>query len=131
MSEFSRFVTRGSIWQWLRAVPTINEMFPGRFLRGADLKKPVKVIIREVAQQKMYSPSAQRYTEKWVLHFRNATKGLVLNVTNAKKIAEIAGSENSDDWIGKRIVLYPENVKVMGKITTAVRVRPIEETDNA
>lgn len=104
-------------------MPTINEMFPGRFLRGADLRDPVTVTIRRVIQERMYSPSARAEVEKWVVYFEGAKRGLVLNVTNAEAIAEVCGSRESEDWIGKAIVLYPEMVSVGGRKVPAVRVQ--------
>lgn len=104
-------------------MPTINEMFPGRFLRGADLRGPARVVIRRVVEERMYSPSVRQEVDKWVVYFEGAKRGLVLNVTNAERIAEIVGSRDSEDWIGKAIVLYPEMVSVGGKRVPAVRVR--------
>ena len=108
---------------------TINEMFPGRFLRGADLKSPATVTIRRVAQEEMYSPSARKRAHKWVIYFEKAGKGLVLNRTNAEKIAEIAGSRDSDDWAGCRLVLYPAQIQVGGETRPAVRVRGIDQIE--
>ena len=110
-------------------MPTVNEMFPGRFLRARDLRGPVDVTIERVVQEEMYSISERAERKKWVVYFRKARKGLVLNITNAQAIAEIAGSEASEDWIGKRIVLYPAAVKVAGQPTLAVRVRRAEDED--
>jgi len=103
--------------------PTINDMFPGRFLRGSDLKSPATVVIRRVVQERMYSRAERAEADKWVVYFEGARKGLVLNRTNAEKIAEIVGSRDSDDWIGRQVVLYPVEIEVAGARRPAVRVR--------
>lgn len=49
------------------------------------------------------------------------------NKTNARTIAGLYG-RNMDEWIGKRITLYPMKFRVdkdTGEITWAVRVRPV------
>jgi hypothetical protein len=59
---------------------------------------------------------------KPVLYFQKATKGLVLNRTNAMIIAGLLGDE-SDNWIGKRIAIYPTRVKAFGTVQDAIRVK--------
>ncbi len=49
---------------------------------------------------------------------------MVLNNTNAQIIAMILKSEETDDWIGKQIVLYDDpNVSFGGKLVGGIRVR--------
>lgn len=109
-------------------MPTLNEMFPGRFLRAADLKNPAKVAVREVKQESMFSKWENQKVEKWVAYFRSVNgrdldKGLVLNITNGKAIADVAGSRESQDWIGAVVELYPTTVNVAGSQKRAIRVR--------
>ena len=44
--------------------------------------------------------------KKDVVHFKGRWRPLVLNVTNAKSLAEILG-DDSADWVGGNVVLYP------------------------
>jgi hypothetical protein len=47
-----------------------------------------------------------------------------LNATNIQLCAQICGSEDTDFWIGKRIVLYTDpNVSYQGKLIGGIRVR--------
>jgi hypothetical protein len=57
-----------------------------------------------------------------VLYFQKATKGLVLNRTNAMTIAGLYGDE-SDDWTGKRISIYPTRIRAFGAMQDTIRVR--------
>jgi len=50
-------------------------------------------------------------------------KKLVLNKTNAKTIAAMYGNE-TDDWVGKRITLYPTTTKFGRDTVDCIRVRP-------
>jgi hypothetical protein len=59
--------------------------------------------------------------EKIVVQFRKRDKKLVLNKTNAETIARMLG-DDTDDWIGKEIQLYPAQVNFAGQMVPAVRV---------
>jgi hypothetical protein len=59
---------------------------------------------------------------KPVVHFRDQTKGLVLNATNFGAIANQHGDE-TDDWRGKAVTLYPTRV---GKRVDAIRIRTVD-----
>ena len=95
----------------------IDELFPSTWLKATDLRKqrvPVRIShvkVEEVGDDK-----------KPVLYFQNATKGLVLNVTNANMIKEITGSNDTDAWRGRSIVLFVTKVDFQGKRTDAIRV---------
>lgn len=59
---------------------------------------------------------------KWILYFEEA-KPLVLNQTNIASIERSLGSDETDNWMGKQIVLFnDENVSFGGEITGGVRV---------
>ncbi len=61
------------------------------------------------------------------VYFRNARKPLVCNATNAEAISSMAGSEDTDRWIGLRITLYPTTVKSgKGKMVPGIRIRPMK-----
>ena len=52
---------------------------------------------------------------KDVLLFFDQKKGLVLNSTNAQNLGEVLG-DNSDDWLGARIVLYPTDTAMISRM---------------
>ena len=57
-----------------------------------------------------------------MLHFRGKQKGFVVNATNYDVIADAYGDE-TDDWAGQPIELYPTRVHFKGQLTDAIRVR--------
>lgn len=61
---------------------------------------------------------------KWTISFEELDKPMVLNSTNIQLCERACGSDDTDDWIGKRIVLYvDENVSFGGKIVGGIRIR--------
>lgn len=60
---------------------------------------------------------------KYILKFEEC-KPLVLNKTNGKMIAKLIGSDEFDDWIGKKIVLWNNpDIEFQGETTGGIRVR--------
>jgi hypothetical protein len=98
---------------------SIDDLFPSRFLKAADLKGQrrtltmSKITSEEIGKEKKKEP---------VVYFQKCSKGLVLNKTNAKKIAEVTGSRTIDSWPGKAVVLYPKMIEFQGEYVNAIRV---------
>jgi hypothetical protein len=98
---------------------TRNEAFPSRYYKAADL--PVEGKLVTVAKLELEMIGTDR-KEKYVLYFRHDEKQLVLNVTNWDLIAAFAGAD-SDEWVGKQIVIFPTTTAFGGKVTDCIRVR--------
>ena len=97
----------------------VAEMHPSKFLTAADLKKSShKVTIDRLEQNEV----GQDKQMKWCLYFQGKEKGLVLNKTNTSMIASMLGNE-TDDWSGKEIIIYPTKVSFKGDGVDAIRVK--------
>ena len=98
-------------------------MFPSRYLKAVELKgRDVPITIDCISKEELLKRDKKGNEEKWVLHFRESDKLLILNVTNARTITELYG--NAKGWTGKRITLYPTTCRgERGKIVACVRVR--------
>jgi hypothetical protein len=59
---------------------------------------------------------------KPVLYFEKGPKGFVLNVTNANTIKKVYGDDTAN-WIGKPIEIYPAQTEFRGDMVDAIRVR--------
>lgn len=95
----------------------MSDAFPSSYLKAADLNgKAVRVVIESVSMEKLGDD------HKAVLHFVGKDKGLVLNKTNANRIVEAVGSDETDDWEGWSITLYACKVDYQGKRVDAIRV---------
>jgi len=104
----------------------VNELGTSKFLTKHDVDPPVLVTI--VGCEKMnVAMETQAPEEKWTMTFKELDKPLVLNPTNGQLIAAITGSEESDGWIGKQIMLYNDpTVSFAGKLTGGIRVRAVQ-----
>ena len=60
---------------------------------------------------------------KLVVYFRGAKKPLVANLTNYEIIATIVGDDETDNWRGVRVELYPTTVPFQGKVMDCIRIR--------
>lgn len=101
----------------------VAQLKNSQFLKKEDVGAGLLVTIKDCTQENVALPGAPEEL-KWALHFNELEKPLILNQTNGGIIQSILGSAESDDWIGKKIVLYTDpNVSFGGKITGGIRVR--------
>jgi hypothetical protein len=98
----------------------VNDAFPSNYLKASDLKgnQPV-VIINKVE----FEAVGREKEMKPVLYFTGKDKGMVLNKTNAKNIANLVGSFETNDWKGFHIKLYSANVEFQGETVESIRVK--------
>ena len=59
---------------------------------------------------------------KPVLHFQDLPQALVLNKTNFTALSLMFG-EDTNDWIGAKVALYPSRVDFKGKTMPTIKVR--------
>jgi hypothetical protein len=101
-------------------VSNINDAFPSNYLKASDLQgsQPVVTIDRVG-----FEPVGRDKEMKPIVYFAGKDKGLVLNKTNAKNIAHLVGSFETNDWSGFRIKLYSANVEFQGETVESIRVK--------
>jgi hypothetical protein len=101
-------------------------LFPSKYLTAEDLKgKDVTVTINKVVREDlaMVAPGGKRAIKKGTtVHFEKASKALVINVTNADSIAAMYGTK-AEDWVGKKITLYPTTTMFGREMVTCIRIR--------
>ncbi len=95
----------------------INDVFGGGFLKAEDLKGASPTVKISRVEVKDFDDG-----NKLIVHFEGKDKALVCNKTNSSIIAEVLGSDDTDDWEGKRIVLTVKKVEFQGKLVPAIRV---------
>ena len=101
-------------------MPHINDMFPKPHITPDLLNKPYDLMIKTVEQKDLHPNNAQ--VSRWILRFEKTEKYLILNKTNASAIASLYGP-NTDDWTGKRIVLYATKANIKGQVRDVIRIR--------
>ncbi len=110
-----------------KTMATIDDVYgEGEWLKAADLDgRQVVVKITSTSMTVFDDKRSGEKKKQIVLHFEGKKKKLGLNLTNAKKVASICESKNTDDWIGHSIMLYPTEVEAFGETTEAIRIRAV------
>lgn len=95
----------------------ISQAFPSEFLKAADLHDRQHTVVMHHVEIRDVGDGT-----KPVLFFENRKKGLVLNKVNSNNIALVYGDE-TDDWAGQELVIYPTMVDFQGRSVPAIRVK--------
>lgn len=104
-------------------MPKTSEMRESKFLKQTDVGRGALGTIESCVQMNVAKDGAEP-EQKWCLTFMEIDKPLVLNSTNIQLCQRICDSDDTDHWIGKRIVLYADpNVSYGGKLVGGIRVR--------
>ena len=105
----------------------INQMTPSKYLKQADVPAPALVTVRTFSHDNV-AQEGKPEEKKWVMHFDEFESGLVMNSTNLQLTAMAMGSEETEDWIGKQIVLFSDpNVSFGGKLVGGLRIRAVRK----
>jgi hypothetical protein len=100
----------------------IGQMMDSKFLKKEDVDPPKLVTIRGFSQQNAGRDDAPEM--KWTMSFIELNKPMVMNSTNLQLCAQALGSDDTDHWIGKQIVLYNDpSVQFQGKLIGGIRIR--------
>jgi hypothetical protein len=100
-----------------------DDIYGNKFLGAADLngqRKRVKIVDTEVSDLREKDGSTKR---KYIVWFETEEKALVLNKTNALRLAQAFG-KNREGWHGAVVELYSEMTS-LGK--EGIRLRPVRK----
>lgn len=98
-------------------MPRLNDIFGGNYLKAEDLGGRAVTVTIEDVEVKEFDDG-----KKLVIGFAGKEKKLVCNRTNASIIEEVTGESDTDNWIGKKVVLVVKKVEFQGKLVPAIRV---------
>ena len=102
----------------------IGEFSTSKYLKQQDIDAPKLVTIDHVKKENVARPGEDR-RDRAIIYFAELEKGLVTNATNLKRAAAACGSDETNDWIGKKIVIYVDTtVEMGGEIVGGLRLRP-------
>jgi hypothetical protein len=100
-----------------------SELKQSKYMKKEDCGDDGILVTIAALKQENVAPDNKPEELKWILHFNGDHKPLVLNSTNLALMEKALGSDDSDDWVGKKVVLFnDENVSFGGKLTGGVRV---------
>ena len=95
----------------------ISSAFPSTYIKAADLQgRAVRLTISDCRMEHFDDES------KPMLTFAGTERGLILNKTNSGVLTNAFGDE-TDDWRGRAVELYPDRVMFAGRLVDAVRIR--------
>ena len=99
----------------------ITTSFPSKYLKAADLQgRTVEVRIDRVVLESVGQGNDAE--EKPVIYFQGKEKGIVLNKVNSSTISSAYGDE-TDNWSGQPLSIYPDKTSFKGEIVDCLRVR--------
>ncbi len=96
-----------------------SDVFPSKYIKVADLGGgEVEATVSSVEWETVGDD------KKAVCYFKGSKiKPLVLNKTNYESIEALAGDEETDNWGGARVVLYPTTIRYQGVMTPCIRIK--------
>ena len=105
-------------------MPKIGQMLESKFMKQEDAGDGgVLLTIKAVTQHNVAKQGAEP-EHKWCLEFQESDKPMVLNSVNIQLCGVIFDSDDTDDWTGRKIVVYVDpTVMYQGKVTGGLRVR--------
>ena len=103
----------------------LSQMFPSRYLQAEDLPPNQNAI---VMIEKVYPAAARdrggdsEPEVKWMIRFREFRKPMSLWRNTAKSIGDVLGTDETEQWIGKRIAIYPSTYVSFGETKPCINV---------
>ena len=105
----------------------INTMVQSKYLKTVDVPDPVIVTIRGIKQVNM-AKEGEAPELKFAMFFNELEKPMILNTTNIHICAKVLGSEETNDWKGKEIIVYTDpSVSFGGQVVGGLRFRGQEK----
>ena len=108
-------------------MPRTSEMIQSKYLKTEDVPDPVIVTVVKIGKVNLArEDAAPEY--KWAIKFKEFAKPMVLNSTNIKIAEKVFASDDTDNWIGKEIVLFTdENVTFGSELVGGLRFKGQEK----
>lgn len=108
----------------------VNKYYPQRFVKAEHLKgAPVIATVEEVFETELTN-SDGKTEDKPVIRFaepvcEHGPTELVLSKGRLEAVIEAMGTTDTNQWIGKRITIYPDKLRAFGKFVDMVVVKPV------
>ena len=104
-------------------MPKTKDMIESKYLRKEDIQGEVIVTVQKIGRGNV-ALDDQPEEMKWMCKFQEFPKPMVLNSTNIQLMEKTFGSDDTDNWIGKEIIIYvDDNVSFQGKLVGGLRVK--------
>lgn len=108
----------------------LSEMYPSNLLKAQDITDAGGEMELTISKIEIKEFDGDKGKEsKPVIHFAEG-KQMVCNKTNGNIISDMYGDE-TDDWLGKKVILIVQDVDFAGKQTPAIRVKNLNSKEAA
>jgi hypothetical protein len=104
-------------------------MFDSEYLGAWDLNGRDVVVIISHAKAGELTGTGGKKSKKPIVYFQGKKKGMALNKTNMRIVANLYGYDTSQ-WKGKPIALYPTRTSFGGVEMDCIRIRPTAPQPN-
>lgn len=102
----------------------ISEMLPSSYLKQTDFDEAGFIVTVATITHKNIARADEAEEMKWIVHFQEFEKGMVLNSTNIQALAKACGSDDTDNWMNKQVVVYVDpNVSFGGQVKGGLRIK--------
>jgi hypothetical protein len=100
----------------------IGDMIESKYLKQSDVED--ERVVTVAALKKVNVARDDEDPEyRWTAKFNEFQKPMVLNVTNLKRLAKALG-DDTDDWIGKQVILYVDpDIEFGGNVVGGLRIK--------
>ena len=99
----------------------LNDAYPSRFLTAEDLNgKDIAVTIASVELEDI--GQGHDKSKKLVITMTGKKKAFVVNKTNAGTIAKVLGTDETEEWVDRQIIIGPREVEFQGNMVWSIRV---------
>lgn len=105
---------------------TIDDMFPKWHLTAVDLPDPTGMVVtvKGWTERPVYDFETRTEVPTWCLVFKEFSKPFVgLNPTNREKLADIFGTRDLGNWVGKQATVYVTTAMFAGAEYKVLRFR--------
>ena len=100
----------------------VEKVFPSTYLKAADLRGEKKnVVIRSCEMHEMVDQEDKKRMMPVVI-FQDDEGTLVLNKTNWNTLLGGFGGDDTDEWTGRTITIFPTPVTYKGKTVDGIRI---------
>src|SRR5437868_15463577 len=99
-----------------------QEAYPSKYFKATDFPEEPMVLKVEMTRLEPFDNNGKP-TEKLVMYFVGQKSGLVVGPTAWGQIADVTGSDDTEDWPGHWLELYRDKTPFGGKMVDCIRVR--------
>ena len=104
-------------------MPHWKSMTDRDYVYAFDLQGKDTVVTIERVTAGELTAAGGRKSKKPLCYFKGKQKPLAMNATNCKTVAALFGNL-TEDWVGKKITLYPTTTTMAGVECECIRIRP-------